>query len=148
MIEKYPADIRAWIEARGGVKKMPLVGYWFCMRRTYGRWAIAAATTDRSRAATMDADIPAVRSPRHNKLLALAALLALLWAGTAVGQEGEAPPEVLAALKKRFPQIDELEGYFCDRRECSVSVYTPDSIWLCDFTIKPVKIRRCRRRHA
>ena len=28
MIDKYPADIRTWIETRGGAKKMPLVGYW------------------------------------------------------------------------------------------------------------------------
>jgi hypothetical protein len=28
MMEKYPADIRAWIEARGGPRLMPLDTYW------------------------------------------------------------------------------------------------------------------------
>jgi hypothetical protein len=80
--------------------------------------------------------------------VALASVLAC-WSGGAFGQTLDAaPPEVLAALKKRFPQIDELEGYACDKRGCSVSVYTPDLIWVCDFTIKPVKLRRCRTRHG
>jgi hypothetical protein len=28
MIENYPADIRAWIEAKGGVAKMPQWTFW------------------------------------------------------------------------------------------------------------------------
>jgi hypothetical protein len=28
MFDRYPADIRAWIEAKGGVEKMPYVQYW------------------------------------------------------------------------------------------------------------------------
>ena len=28
VFDRYPADIAAWIEAKGGVTKMPAVGYW------------------------------------------------------------------------------------------------------------------------
>jgi hypothetical protein len=28
MVERYPADIRAWIEAKGGIENMPFNSYW------------------------------------------------------------------------------------------------------------------------
>src|SRR5262245_23464979 len=57
-------------------------------------------------------------------------------------------PELTAALEKRFPKIEEIEGTEnCGDRRCLfVSVYTPTSIWACDVTRKPLKLR-CRTRH-
>ena len=28
MIDRYPADIRGWIDAKGGLENMPTHGYW------------------------------------------------------------------------------------------------------------------------
>jgi len=28
MVDSYPADIRAWIDAKGGYAKLPMNGYW------------------------------------------------------------------------------------------------------------------------
>jgi hypothetical protein len=28
MIDRYPADIRGWIVAKGGLENMPIKGYW------------------------------------------------------------------------------------------------------------------------
>jgi hypothetical protein len=57
-------------------------------------------------------------------------------------------PKLTAALEKRFPKIEEIEGIEdCGDRQCSfVSVYTPTLIWACDVTRNPVKLR-CRPRH-
>src|SRR5262245_42181641 len=57
-------------------------------------------------------------------------------------------PELTAALEKRFQKIEEIEGIEdCGDRRCLfVSVYTPTSIWACDVTRKPLKLR-CRTRH-
>src|SRR5262245_36304777 len=54
-------------------------------------------------------------------------------------------PKLAAAVEKRFRQIEEIE--YCGDPQClNISIYTPDTIWACDITRNPLKLR-CRIRH-
>jgi hypothetical protein len=57
MVETYPDDIRAWIEANGGAEQISANGG-TSRQQTCGRWAIVAAPIDRSRGPAVDADLP------------------------------------------------------------------------------------------
>jgi hypothetical protein len=63
-----------------------------------------------------------------------------------------APPEIIAALKKQFPDIEEdnvwfsIGGWRC--KECLLVWFeTAKGNWACNVTL-PVKIRNCWKRHA
>jgi hypothetical protein len=53
-------------------------------------------------------------------------------------------PKLAAAVEKRFPKIDEIEFFIGDPD--SVTVYTPDTIWGCNVTRRPLRLH-CRTRH-
>jgi hypothetical protein len=57
-------------------------------------------------------------------------------------------PKLAAALEKRFPKIEDIEGGECDEQQCSsVSVYTPHGILGCNVTRRNPMRLRCRYRH-
>jgi hypothetical protein len=64
-------------------------------------------------------------------------------------------PEVLAALRKRFPQMTDDkdvvvfdDDHQCYNRPCyTVAFSTPQSNMACTLTLNPAKLKDCRTRH-
>jgi hypothetical protein len=60
-------------------------------------------------------------------------------------------PEVLAALRKRFPNLqseDDVLVFDDGRQRYEVAFYTPKSHMACRFTLKPVRFTKCRVVHG
>jgi hypothetical protein len=68
-----------------------------------------------------------------------------------IGCSGPANPEIVAALKKRYPSADEIwaiESLENGKYRYSVAFVTTKSNMQCRLTLNPIKFSNCGRRHA
>ena len=69
----------------------------------------------------------------------------------------EAGPDVVAALRKRFPDLEDFEITVFDERQLpprrggspyTVAFSTKNWHMACDLWLNPIRLRNCRKRHA